>query len=206
MGGVWERQIRSIRSVLSGLLQQSGGQLDDESLRTFMCETAAIINSRPLTLENLNDATCITPLSPNNLLTGKTNVVMPPPGAFMRPDLYCRRRWRRVQHLVEEFWKRWQKEFLQQLQQRHKWTTTKRDLKQGDVVLIKDDSLPRCQWKLGRVHDTCPSQDGHVRKATIIVGDPLLSKTGHRVRSVTKLDRPVHKLVLLLEAPGVYST
>ena len=38
MGGVWERQIRTVRSVLTGLLQSHGSQLDDESLRTLMIE------------------------------------------------------------------------------------------------------------------------------------------------------------------------
>ena len=46
MGGVWERQIRSVRSVLNTLLDQAGSQPDDESLRIFTCEAASIINSR----------------------------------------------------------------------------------------------------------------------------------------------------------------
>ena len=36
MGGVWERQIRTVRNVLTRLLQQLGSQLDDESLRTVL--------------------------------------------------------------------------------------------------------------------------------------------------------------------------
>ena len=55
MGGIWECQIRSVRNVLSSLLFHHGLQLDDESLRTFMCETAAIVNSRPLSVQDLND-------------------------------------------------------------------------------------------------------------------------------------------------------
>ena len=51
MGGVWERQIRSVRNVLITLLHKHGQQLDDESLRTFLIESAAIVNSRPLTVE-----------------------------------------------------------------------------------------------------------------------------------------------------------
>lgn len=35
MGGVWERQIRTVRSVLSWVLSKSAGKLDDASLRTF---------------------------------------------------------------------------------------------------------------------------------------------------------------------------
>ena len=55
MGGVWERQIRSVRNVLSVLLENNGNQLDDESLSRFMCEAEAIINSRPLTVDGLAD-------------------------------------------------------------------------------------------------------------------------------------------------------
>ena len=51
MSGAWERLIRSVRSILGNLLFQHGSQLDDESLRTYMVEVAAIVNGRPLTLE-----------------------------------------------------------------------------------------------------------------------------------------------------------
>ena len=34
MGGIWERQIRTVRSVLSGVMQQQ--RLDDDGLHTLM--------------------------------------------------------------------------------------------------------------------------------------------------------------------------
>ena len=52
MGGVWERQIRTVRSVLSPLLDNHESQLDDETLRTLMVKTEAIVNSRPLTMDD----------------------------------------------------------------------------------------------------------------------------------------------------------
>ena len=55
MGGVWERQIRTVRSVLTGLLQNHASQLDDESLRTLMIEVQAIVNSRPITTDDLKE-------------------------------------------------------------------------------------------------------------------------------------------------------
>ena len=79
-GGVWERQIRSIRSVMTGLLREHGSRLDEESLRTFLCEAEYTINNRPLTVETLNDPLSAPPLSPSMLLTGKTRFVLPPPG------------------------------------------------------------------------------------------------------------------------------
>lgn len=34
------------------------------------------------------------------------------------------------------------------LQTRGKWTSSKRDMTVGDVVLIKDQNLPRNKWRL----------------------------------------------------------
>ena len=44
MRGVWERQIRSARSILPALLKQHRGSLNDESLRTLLVEAERIIN------------------------------------------------------------------------------------------------------------------------------------------------------------------
>ena len=74
-----------------------------------MVEVESITNSRPLTVETLSDINSQILLSPSNLLTIKANVVMPLPGIFTKPDLYSRRRWRRVQHIAEKFWHRWRK-------------------------------------------------------------------------------------------------
>lgn len=43
MGGTWERQIRTVRDVLTALLSSYGLQLDDESLITFMTEAKVIL-------------------------------------------------------------------------------------------------------------------------------------------------------------------
>ena len=97
MGGAWERQIRSVWSILNTLLDQSSSQLDDESFRTFMCETACIINSRLLTVESFNYPLSLEPLTLNHLLNMKSEILLPPPVEFQQPDLYSRKRWRRVQ-------------------------------------------------------------------------------------------------------------
>ena len=124
MGGVWERQIRSVRSVLTALLREHSSSLSDESCRTLLTEAECIVNSRPQTVENLGDSSSL-PISPSNILTLKTKVVLPPPGEFQREDSYCRKRWRHVQHLANEFWCRWRKEFLCNLQARQKWLCKK---------------------------------------------------------------------------------
>jgi len=128
MGGSWERQIRTVRNVLAVLLQESGTQLDDESFRTLMKEVQNIVNSRPFTVNNVMSPGAPEPLTPPHLLTMKVKVLMPPPGVFLRDDLYSRKRWRRVQHLANEFWNRWRREFLHTLQVRQKWTKPRKNL------------------------------------------------------------------------------
>ena len=103
MGGVWERRI------LASLLKNYGTCWKDESLHTLMTEVQAIVNSPPLTVETINDLQSLAPLSPHNLLTMKSRVIMPPLGSFVRPDLYNKRQWRRVQHLADKFWFRWRR-------------------------------------------------------------------------------------------------
>ena len=185
MGGVWERQIRTARSILDAMLDKNGSQLTDESLRTLMYEVTAIMNSRPLTAESLSDPSA-RPLSPNDILTMKTKVILPPPGLFPREDLYARKHWRRVQHLANQFWNRFQKEYLQSLQARQKWTQTRRDVAVKDIVLMKDENAPRCLWRLARVTEVYPDGDGHVRKVKLVLPDGQT------------LERPVQKLVMIL--------
>ena len=52
-----------------------------------MAETEVIINSRPLTVESVSNINSEIPLTPSNLLTMKSDVIMPPPGVFNRPYL-----------------------------------------------------------------------------------------------------------------------
>ena len=68
MGGVRERQIRSVRSILSALMREYGHVLDDESLKTLMAEVECIINSRLPTVPS-SDPGDLDPLTPSHLLT-----------------------------------------------------------------------------------------------------------------------------------------
>ena len=116
------------RTSPASLLERHGGQLDDESLRTFMVEAEAIVNCRPLSVDTISSSQFSEPLTPNHILTMKSKVVLPPPGDFQRVDLDLSKRWRRVQYLVNEFWCKWKRECLQSLQSRQKCISVKRNL------------------------------------------------------------------------------
>jgi len=90
------------------------------------------------------------------------------PGASQELDMY-KARWKCVQHLADQFWKRWLQEYLPELTRRRKWQDAKRSLAVGDVVIVKDESTPRAVCPLGLVLETRSSQDGLVRSAKIRV-------------------------------------
>ena len=168
MGGVLERQIRSARSILNSLLQTHGSKLIEESLQTLVAEVEAIINSRPLTTEVMNDATSLAPLSPINLLTMKSRVVMPSPGNFTTPDRYSRKQWRRVQHVANKFWDRWRKEVLLALQNREKWNNQKRKLSGWDIALLRQET-DRNQRPMARIVNAYSDGKGNVHSVRLLL-------------------------------------
>ncbi|KAL6490035.1 hypothetical protein MHYP_G00003800 [Metynnis hypsauchen] len=175
------------------------GRLNDASLRTFFYEAMAVVNSRPLTVDNLNNPNSLMPLTPNHLITMKSATALPPPGKFEREDLYGRKRWRQVQHLTEQFWSRWKREYLHNISTRQCWHSTKRNLQIGDIVMDMEETLPRSQWRLGRVSETVTDSDGLVRRAKILLGEKRLNEKGECASKLSLVERPVQKLVVLLE-------
>ena len=178
MGGIWERMIRSVRKVLNALLKNQSP--NDEGLSTLMCEVEAILNSRPLTKVS-DDPNDLQALSPNHLLLLRAGPECPP-GIFAKNDQFSQKRWKQVQYLSDMFWKRWTKEYLPSLQKRMKWSEFRRNVNAGDLVLVVDDSTPRCSWPLGRVLEIYPNKDdGLVRVAQV------KTKSGTFLRPITKL-------------------
>ena len=182
-GGVWERQIKTIRRVMNSILKEQ--TLTDESLQTLFCECESIINNRPITCvpEEPGDLEALTP---NHLLLLKVKPVLSPTVAE-ETGPYVRKRWKQIKYMTDLFWKRWSKEYITQLQERQKWVRPKPNVKVGNIVLIANESVPRNQWLMARVIETLPDHNGYVRQVK------LQTKTNI-------LLRPVHKLILLLEA------
>ena len=192
MGGCFERHIRTVRSILNQILFEHSHRLDTASLRTYMYDVMALVNSRPLGATQLNDSR-LDPLTPNHLIMMKSNCTTPAPGSFAKEDVFARKRWRQVQFMTGVFWSRWRSEYLLNLQHRQKWTMEQRSMKIGDIVVIRDDNVYRGEWKLGKVVEVLGSKD-HTRRVKILVGD---REQFHKKK--TYLERPVHKLVLLVE-------
>ena len=155
-------------------------------LNTFFTEIKTIVNSRPVVAEIINDVNSKVTFSPASLLTMKSKVIMLPPG---------RRLWRRVQHLGKEFWSRWRKEFLLSLQERQKWSSTRRNFQQKDSVILKNDNCGQNEWNIAKIIETFPDEKGFVRTVILLIGSfDRNGSMGNRTFA-----QPVDKAVLLVE-------
>jgi hypothetical protein len=87
MGGIWERMIRSIKTILSSMLSEQN--VCDETLLTVFAEVELILNSRPIT-QLSDDTQDPQPLTPNHLLLLQPRGCYPP-RTFSRFENYYNR-------------------------------------------------------------------------------------------------------------------
>ena len=95
---------------------------------------------------------------------------------------------------MNKFWCHWKKEFLQSLQEREKWTNTKRNLKFEDIVILREANTIRNDWQICRVMQTYCVGKGFVQSIRLKLGNVDLADSNNIV------DRPVSKVLLLLES------
>lgn len=178
MGGVWERLVRAIKTVLYALLPTPA---TDPLLVSCLIAAEDIVNSRPLTYiptSEMEEA-----ITPNHFLKQSSQGLKPI--VAMNDDAkYIRNNYEKKEQFANRCWKRFIVEYLPELTLRSKWYEPKRPLKIGDIVVVVDKDLPRNNYPKGRIIDVRTSKDGQVRSATVQTANGIY-------------DRPVVKLALL---------
>ncbi|GFR10166.1 DUF5641 domain-containing protein [Trichonephila clavata] len=77
-------------------------------------------------------------------------------------------RWQLVQRMNQHFWHKWSSEYLNRLQQRHKWCKGNVGFKEGDLVLVKpSENSGTLKWHLARILKLHPGKDNLVRVVTL---------------------------------------
>ena len=147
-GGVFEALIKSAKKAIKAILGDA--DVTDEELHTAICGAERLLNSRPITYvsSDPNDSSLLTP---RHFLVGEIGGPFAPEALDHEQTYNPRKRWHRVQQLLGQFWKRWRKEFLPNLNIRKKWFHPRHNLKEGDVVLIVEPNTSRGEWPLSRV-------------------------------------------------------
>ncbi|KXJ77123.1 hypothetical protein RP20_CCG008306 [Aedes albopictus] len=182
MGGCWERMVRSVKVALGVLPVER--KLDEESLATFLAEAEHMINSRPLTFVPIESDDCES-LTPNHFLMLSSSGVKQPEKTPVDVGMALKGSWNKIQHTLDNFWRRWLKEYQPTITRRTKWFHDVRHVREGDLVVIADEGV-RNRWIRGQIVKTYPGKDGVPRRADLRIPDGSVMR-----------DRPVTKLALL---------
>ena len=131
--GCWEHEDTAEEGCWGTCAQNE--RHDHHSLQGSCC---AVLDSRPLALTH-------TPWMEKHLLHlaiffMEVHLLLPYDAKATPTNTYGKR-WRLVQYLSNELWKRWRKEYLTQLKGRAKWKTPQRNVRIRDLVLLKDDDI-----------------------------------------------------------------
>jgi len=143
-----------------------------------------VLNSRPLTALSA-DPNDYLALTPAHFLIGSALRDLPqseltdvPAGRLSA--------WQHIQKIKQNFWRRWNKEYINELQQRTKWLKSDTDaevepIKIGKLVIVKNGNAPPLQWQMGRIVAVHPGSDNIIRVVTV------KTKNGIYKRNVTGL-------------------
>ena len=89
------------------------------------------------------------------------------------------------------------RDFFPTLIVRNKWHAEKRNVRVGDIVLVKNINVIRGQWKFAQVVTAAPGSGGKVRNVSLRYksGQPGVKYHGQRDSFI---DRSVHDIVAIL--------
>lgn len=177
-GGLWEAGVKSTKHHLKRICQKQLYTYEDMS--TLLTKIAACLNSRPLTPMS-NDSTDLSTLTPGHFLTGQP-ILAPYELLLAEVPLNRLSSWQRLQRIQQEFWARWTKEYICEQQQRNKWAVQNVSIKVGDMVFVKQEMTPACEWPMGRVIEVYPDEADNLVSAC-----KIRTRKSIMVRAITQL-------------------
>uniref|UniRef100_A0A1I7SGB8 Integrase catalytic domain-containing protein n=1 Tax=Bursaphelenchus xylophilus TaxID=6326 RepID=A0A1I7SGB8_BURXY len=194
--GWFERLIGIVKSSLNRVIGRR--LLDIEEYQTLLTESEYIVNCRPITYSSSEESPVIRPADFLNL-----SVIRPPyplsPDDHNDPDwilpadenlakTQLLNQWKNSNTLTDRLWHYWTSSYLTELQARNKTqhrqeTPSTLSPQVNEIVLIKEQQMPRHMWRLGRItklHST------PYRSASLTT----VSASGQK----RKITRPISKL------------
>ena len=189
-GGFYERLIGLTKTALKKAVGRRILCFDD--FHTLLTEIEAVLNTRPLTPV---EADSFKVLRPIDFIAPHAQVGVPRFEADTVDSDYfpvettsskLTTMLKSGIDALERFHQEWKQTYLPALRQlaafKHSDKGVKRFPKEGELVLIEDESLERAQWKMGLITKLTPSVDGTVRSVE------LKSSSGR------SLKRPINQL------------
>ncbi|CAG2242061.1 unnamed protein product [Mytilus edulis] len=190
--GVSESLVKSVKKSLEVAIGTS--VMTFSELQTVLFEVSNLLNERPIGTKN-SDPTEGSYLCPNDLLLGRSSIRVPN-GNFNENSNY-KLRWKFIQQVVQNFWKKWTRDFFPTLIIRQKWHTKQRNVKVGDLVIVQDSNIVRGRWKMAQIVEANAGRDGFVRDVILRYKNVSQGVSYNGCEDQT-IRRSVHRLVVIL--------
>ena len=188
--GCAESMIKTTKKQLSlslGVQSFTKGELD-----TLMSNVTFIVNSRPIMKRAGEDPLSGGPITPLHLIGGRCTLNVPTVDLDESPRLTKRLQF--IENTTNEFWQKWFQQVFHDLVPSYRWKTTYRNVMEGDIVLLKDSNLLKREYRLARVKEAVPGDDGKVRRVKLEYKN--LKSTGKDVKDAVKdLQKPFTEVV-----------
>ena len=208
MGGLYERLVGLVKRILRKVLGKLSFTCDQ--LLTILTESEAVLNSRPLVFGG-NDISSGFALKPGDFLslnpkTGSPELKVDDIDLDYLPRVstaqHLLETWKRGQKHLTSFWQAWCDKYLLSLRERmqthlkERRVWAKQTPRVCHVVLIKKN-LQRGTWRIGKIIELVPCQDGETRAAKIqLPSKKILSWTlnmWHPLECTSSTDYSEHK-------------
>ena len=163
--GLAERLVGMAKRQIKLMLGTKEHDLD--VFETTLAEVAGIMNRRPLTYISAdpNDPQVLSPnslLFPYGQIRHYDNLLPPTPASGDQ----LRSAWREVRRNAENFWSKYQKEYLDTLRKKTKWIASSKCPYVGQIVLLVEES-PREKWRTGIVTELLGDDPNHIRRVNV---------------------------------------
>ena len=172
-GGQFERLVGLFKRAFYKVI--GGGMLTWSELSEVVLDVETHLNRRPLSY--VEDDVQLPLLTPSSFLFQRS-IRLPERQPWREEDYDLRKRERYLRTCKDALWKRWTREYLAALRERHTHNIpgTSRLLNVGDVVIIRSEDKNRGKWPLGVVEELFEGRDGKVRAVKLRAGKPFLER------------------------------
>ena len=195
--GTWERLMKVAKDPIRKMAKDR--LLTYDELLTVFKEVEGTLNDRPIISA---DETSLETITPSMLMLGHklkpwvdkfSEVEVKSSGKKKEEDVNIRERWKLRNQVLARYKTHFQQAYLTELQKRGKWHTPKRNLREGDLVLIEHPTKKRGAWETARVIKTKPGRDHRIRTVFLSKG-PFLDDEGNVVGMSKTTARNVNSL------------
>ena len=167
--GISEATVKVMKKSLA-LAMFPGAMLTYAEMSTLLAKVTYSVNSRPLTLQaispNSQQEDNMLPITPNHILLGRGTIDVPPMEYDEDSNFSARLRY--VQEVYKTWWEKWIQDVLPTLVPCRRWKTVQKNLRVGDVVMMKYEGNIQDDYRRARVKEVFPDQKGLIRTAKVV--------------------------------------